>query len=76
MKRVAVLLLFAVVLFVSGGRCDPICLVTMDYPPYIYLEKGGYKGFEIEIALEAFKRIGQPVMITSRHSLCWDRKAS
>jgi polar amino acid transport system substrate-binding protein len=63
MKRVTLQLLFAVVLFVSDGRCGSIGLVTMDYPPYAFLENGVYKGFEIEIALEAFKRIGQPVTI-------------
>ncbi len=63
MKKLAMPLLFIVLFFVSDGRTEPLTLVTMDYPPYTFQENGGLKGFQIDITLEAFKRMGQTVTI-------------
>jgi polar amino acid transport system substrate-binding protein len=63
MKRLALAHLFVALLFVSDGRGEPLCLIAMEYPPYSFQENGVLKGFQIDIALEAFKQMDQPVTI-------------
>jgi polar amino acid transport system substrate-binding protein len=63
MKKLALALLFVALFFVSDGRAEPLSLITMDYPPYTFQENGVLKGFQIEIALEAFKQMDQPITI-------------
>ncbi len=65
MKRLASTLLFAALFFVSNGSAEPLTLVTMDYPPHSFQENGEQKGFWVDITLEAFKRMDQPVTIKS-----------
>ncbi|MBI9090531.1 MAG: transporter substrate-binding domain-containing protein [Desulfobacterium sp.] len=63
MKRLAPTLLFIVFFFVSDGRAEPLSLIAMEYPPYSFQENGKPKGIWVDIALEAFTRMDQPVTI-------------
>jgi polar amino acid transport system substrate-binding protein len=39
-------------------------LVTLEYPPYEYLENGKVKGVAVQIVQEVFKRMKKPITIT------------
>ncbi len=43
---------------------QPLELVTLQYPPYEYEEKGEIKGIAVDLITEAFKRMDQPINIT------------
>ncbi len=48
---------------VQGYAAEPLTLLTMEYPPYMYSENGDVKGFVIELIHEAFRRMDQPITI-------------
>ncbi len=64
MKKVNVLFMSFLLLFsVSVAVAAPLQLVTLQYPPYEYLEGNKVKGFAVEIVRETFKQMNQPIEI-------------
>ncbi|MCP4118680.1 MAG: amino acid ABC transporter substrate-binding protein [Desulfobacteraceae bacterium] len=63
MKKPAMALLLIATIFTSNARTETLFLVTMDYPPHAFQKNGEQKGIYVDIALEAFKRMDQPVTI-------------
>ena len=43
--------------------CEPVRIVTMDFPPYAYEEKGRLEGFNIDLLKEIFRRMEMRVDI-------------
>jgi polar amino acid transport system substrate-binding protein len=52
---------------------EPVKLVTLEYPPYQYMENGKVTGIVVDIVNEAFSRIG---MTTDISSNAWPRSLS
>lgn len=63
MPRLLSLLLALFVLAAIPARSDIIRLVTLDYPPYAYLENGRLKGVWTALLQEAFRRTGHELFI-------------
>ncbi len=76
MKKYRTALLFFAVLFLSSfgtAKADTYHMVTMDFPPYSYMDKGNATGIGVDIIIEAFKRMGHDVKIDV---LPWARSLS
>jgi polar amino acid transport system substrate-binding protein len=54
-----------IILFALQGFSGTLSIVTLPYPPYQYEENGELKGFVSEIVTEIFKRMDQPITITT-----------
>ncbi len=66
MKKINVIFILLLLLSVSISvtAAAPLQLVTLQYPPYEYLEGNKVKGLAVEIVKETFKRMNQPIEIT------------
>lgn len=42
---------------------NPLDIVTVDYPPYEYVEDNEIKGIAVEIVIEVFRRMDQPISL-------------
>lgn len=42
---------------------NPLDIVTVDYPPYEYVEDDEIKGIAVEIVMEVFKRMDKPITL-------------
>ncbi|WP_320170216.1 transporter substrate-binding domain-containing protein [Maridesulfovibrio sp.] len=58
--QVVTVILF-LVLLVCSAEAGTYTLVSLDYPPYGYLENGVASGCDVEIIQEAFRRMGEEV---------------
>jgi polar amino acid transport system substrate-binding protein len=63
-KIVTVLSALLFVLLFGYTNTGALELVTLQYPPYEFLDKGEVKGVAVEIVQEVFKRMKVPIKIT------------
>lgn len=56
--------LFVCVLLVSvAGWAEGYSLVSLEYEPYSYTQNGSFKGYDIEVIEECFRRMGEDLDI-------------
>jgi len=71
MKKIYLVFCVMIVLIVfSSTNTTALELVTLQYPPYEFLEDGEVKGVAVEIVQEVFKRMSMPINIAL---YSWDR---
>ena len=71
MKKLrAILVLLACMAGVSTNASARLLLVTLDYPPYEYVEQGEVKGLAVNVVRELFRRLDEEIEI---QSLPWAR---
>ena len=74
MKKISSMLSVLLLLMVFGySNAVALELVTLQYPPYEYLENGEVKGVAVEIVQEVFTRMNKPITITVHP---WDRSSN
>jgi len=65
MKKLFTVLFVLLSLMIFGNtNSTALELVTLQYPPYEYLENGEVKGVAVNIVQEVFKRMKRPITIT------------
>jgi polar amino acid transport system substrate-binding protein len=65
MKKLLTVLFVLLSLMIFGNtNSTALELVTLQYPPYEYLQNGEVKGVAVDIVREVFKRIKRPITIT------------
>jgi polar amino acid transport system substrate-binding protein len=71
MRKICLVLLYLSFIVLFGySNTIALELVTLQYPPYEFLEEGEVKGVAVEIVKEVFKRMQRPINITMYP---WDR---
>lgn len=64
MKIIVITLVYIGIIFsATQVKATTLELVTLQYPPYAYIETGELKGFVVEIVKEGFRRMQQPINI-------------
>lgn len=64
MKKIIVLMVYFILVFINLAYGKTLELVTLEYPPYEYTENRKIKGIAVDIVKEAFRRMNQTINIT------------